>query len=163
MSAFTVTRELHHPVEEVWALLDDFGSVHRWSAGVKSSPINEGTPDRGVGSERNCLLYDGNHLQERVVESVAQRRLAIEVFDTSMPLNRAAGLFELAPTSSGGTQISMTFDYDIKFGIIGKAMDALMVRRSMIKSLTGLLAALDEHLATGNAIPEGWAPAESAA
>lgn len=162
MSAFTVSRRLEHPVNKVWALLDDFGGIHRWSAGVKSSPINEGTPERGVGSERHCLLYDGNRLQERVTESVEHKRLALEVFDTSMPLERATGLFELAPTADGGTQLSMTFDYAMKYGLLGKAMDALMVRKSMERSLTNLLAALDAHLTTGNLIPQGWTPAKAA-
>jgi uncharacterized protein YndB with AHSA1/START domain len=162
MSVFTVTRTLKHPVKQVWALLDDFGGIHRWSAGVKSSPINAGTPEHGVGSERHCSLYDGNSIQERVTESVDQQRLALEVFKSSMPLKRGSALFELAPTAEGGTQLSMTFDYDMKYGILGKAMDALMVRKSMEGSLTRLLAALDEHLATGDLISEGWTPVKAA-
>jgi hypothetical protein len=57
----------------------------------------------------------------------------------------------------------MTFDYEMKYGIVGKAMDALMVRKSMEGSLTNLLAALDEHLTTGQPIGEGWKPTEAAA
>ena len=102
MSAFTVTRTMKHPVPAVWALLDDFGGVHVWSGGVKTSPINEGTPARGVGSERHCSLYDGNHLQERVTQSVDQQRLALEVFDSSMPLKRADAVFELTPPRMAG-------------------------------------------------------------
>lgn len=158
MSKLTVTRTLSHPPEHVWALLDEFGGVHRWSAGVESSPINAGTPERGVGAERTCQLYDGNHIQERVTQVIEGRRLALEVVETSMPLKSADGVFELVPTSGGGTELTMTFDYVVKFGLLGRAMDGLMLRRMMTGSLTRLLAALDEHLKTGELIGKGWAP-----
>lgn len=158
MSTLTVSRTLSHAPEAVWPILDDFGAIHRWSAAVESSPINAGTPDRGVGAERNCQLYDGNHIQERVTQVVEGRRLALEVFDSSMPLRSADAVFELAPALSGGTELSMTFTYVVKFGLLGKAMDGLMLRRMMTGSLNRLLAALDEHARTGNAIEQGWAP-----
>ncbi|MCP5066353.1 MAG: SRPBCC family protein [bacterium] len=158
MSTLTTSRTLRHSPESVWSVLDDFGAIHRWSAAVESSPINAGTPDRGVGAERNCHFYDGNHIQERVTQVVEGRRLALEVFDTSMPLKSADAVFELVRTSDGGTELTMTFTYVVKFGLLGKAMDGLMLRRTMAGSLTRLLAALDEHLKTGDVIEQGWTP-----
>jgi hypothetical protein len=145
-----------HSVEHVWAAIEDFGGVHRYSAGVEASPINPGTPAQGVGAERRCALYDGNHIQERVTESIEQRKLSIEIFDTSMPIKSAQASFELKASDDGGCMLSMTMDYVVKFGIVGKAMDALMMERAMTKSLTNLLAALDEHLQTGELIEKGW-------
>jgi len=149
---------MKHPVSKVWDVLDDFAGINRWSAGVKTSPINAGTPERGVGSERLCTMYDGNHLEERVTEAVSGERLAIEVIGTSMPLKRAEGVFEVSATASGGTEVRMTFDYTMKFGVVGQAMDALMVRKKMQGSVERLLAALDEHLTTGQVIGPDWKP-----
>jgi len=158
MSTISVSRTLSQSPETVWPALDDFGAVHRWSAAVKSSPINPGTPESGVGAERYCRLYDGNHIQERVTQVVPQQRLALEVFDTSMPLKSAQGIFELVPTANGGTALTMTFSYVVKFGLLGRAMDGLMLRRMMTASLTRLLAALEQHLQTGEVIEQGWTP-----
>jgi hypothetical protein len=48
-------------------------------------------------------------------------------------------------TSDGGTLVRMTFEYVVKYGILGKAMDALMIKSSLKKrSLDNLLAALDD-------------------
>ncbi|MEM6990051.1 MAG: SRPBCC family protein [Myxococcota bacterium] len=163
MSTLTISRTLRHSPEDVWSVLEEFGAIHRWSASVESSPINAGTPERGVGAERNCHLYDGNHIQERVTQVVEGRRLALEVFDTSLPVKSADAAFELSPTSDGGTELSMTFDYVVKFGLLGKAMDGLMLRRGMTASLSRLLAALDEHLETGAVIPNGWTPSAAGA
>jgi len=162
MSEITISRAVSHSVANVWAALDDFSGIHRWSAGVETSPTNPGTPSRGVGAERNCHLYDGNHIQERITQVIDQRRLAIEVFDTSMPLKSADAAFDIEPTSDGGTSLTMTFHYVVKFGLLGKAMDGLMIRRKMTASLNNLLAALDEHLRTGETIDKGWTSTQAA-
>ncbi|MFT7520821.1 MAG: hypothetical protein ACI9MC_002972 [Kiritimatiellia bacterium] len=47
----------------------------------------------------------------------------------------------------------------VKYGPIGLAMDALMMRRAMKSSFNGLLAGLDHHLTTGETIARGWKPA----
>ena len=162
MGKFTVSRKMAHRVDDVWSAIEDFGGIHRFSAGVESSPINEGKPTRGVGAERNCQLYDGNHIQERVTEAVTNQRLEVEVFETSMPIKRADAIFALEATPDGGCEVGVTMDYIVKFGIVGKAMDALMMQAMMTKSMTNLLAALDHHLATGEAIEKGWKPAQAA-
>lgn len=163
MGKITVSGTMSHSVDRVWSMLDDFGSVYLWSAGVESSPIIGGTPERGVGAERLCTLYDGNRISERVIESVDKRKLVVDIYDTTMPLKSARGRFDLEETSDGGTLVRMTFEYVVKYGILGKAMDTLMIKRSLKKSLQNLLAALDDHLATGVHIQKGWQPASAAA
>ncbi|MFT5586391.1 MAG: hypothetical protein ACI9VR_003989 [Cognaticolwellia sp.] len=156
MSSITVSRNLAVPVQEVWAKLADFGGIHRYSAGVEHSPINPGTPSSGVGAERKCQLYDGNHIQERVTEFVENERLALDVFDTSMPISNASARFDLVGTLSGSTELTMTMDYTVKFGPIGWLMDNLMLRNAMTSSLNNLLAALEHHLTTGAIVEKGW-------
>lgn len=156
MSVITVSRRVEAPVAKVWSALSDFGGVHRFSAGVESSPIKEGTPSSGVGAERLCTLYDGNHIQERVTESVDLKKLSIEVFDTSMPLSSADATFEVSPVAGGGTDVTVTMAYAVTFGPLGMAMDALVMRRAMRTSFGNLLAGLDHHLATDDIIGQNW-------
>ena len=100
MSKVTVSHNISSPVAVVWAKLADFGGIHRYAVGIESSPINAGMPSTGIGAERNCQLYDGGHLQERITEFVENKRLALDVFESTMPLKSATALFELAPTSA---------------------------------------------------------------
>jgi hypothetical protein len=160
MSLVHVSRPLAFPVEQVWEKLSDFGGIHRYSAGVQASPINPGTPERGLGAERNCQLYDGNHIQERVTEAVQNRSLALEVFDTSMPLKSATARFDLSPAGDGCV-LEMTMEYQVKYGPVGWLMDAMMLNRAMTGSLSNLLAGLEAHLRTGDDIPKGWRPASA--
>jgi uncharacterized protein YndB with AHSA1/START domain len=162
MSTIVVSRVLPFAVKKVWEVLADFGGIHRFHAGLESSPINPGTPDTGKGSERTCHLYDGNHIQERVTEFVEEERLGIDIFETSMPLRSGSGVMELRSVD-GGCEVVMTMTYVVKFGLIGRAMDAMMMKRMMTKSLGALLAGLGEHIATGKNIEKGWKPSTSAA
>ena len=162
MGKVTVSREMQHDVASVWSALADFGGIYRFSAGVESSPIIEGTPTEGVGAERNCVLYDGNFIKERVTESIERRALAIEVVETSMPMKSVNARFEVSETSSGGARVDAALDYVVKYGIVGKALNVFMMERMLTKSFNNLLAALDEHLRTGELIEKGWQPARAA-
>jgi|GEM_PF-234958 len=163
MALVTATREVRFPVSEVWTVLDDFGGIHRWSAGVEASPIIEGTPSSGVGAERNCALYDGNHILERVTESRENEKLSIEVVETSMPMKSAVAEFTLQPTAAGGTRVTMSMDYIVKFGPLGQLMDLMMMKRMMNATLGRILGALDHHLATGELVGKDWTPSAATA
>ena len=146
----------------MWEVLSDFGSVHRYHPGVESSPINDGTPTSGAGSERVCHLYDGNHLTERVTDSVEGEKLVIEIIDSSMPMKSAAGVFDLRPIGQGKTEVTLTMQYVVKFGPLGAIMDKLLLERTMTRGLNALLAGLDQHVRTGETIGKGWKPARVA-
>ena len=158
MSIVTASREIAVPVSKVWATLSDFGGIHRYNASVESSPINEGTPSSGTGAERTCRLYDGNHIQERVVESVNEEKLTIEIFETSLPIKNSHGTFTLTSLPAGGTRIAVSMHYVVKYGPIGMLMDFVMMKRMLGGGMSGLLAGLDHHISTGETIEKGWTP-----
>ena len=158
MSIISVSREIPASVSEVWALLADFGGIHRYNASVETSPINEGTPPSGIGSERTCHLYDGNHLQERVVNSIEEKMLTVDIFESSMPLKSAQGIMTLESLSPNSMRITASMDYDVKYGPVGVILDRLMIKRMLEPGLNGLLAGIDHHIMTGETIGKGWMP-----
>jgi len=160
MSLITITHTYPQSPSEVFAALNDFAGVHRFHPLLESSPLVDGTPASGPGSERVCQLYDGNTLHERIVEAELNKSLTVEIVDTSMPMAKGGGRFDLAPTAAGGTEVTMTMDFELKMGLLGKALDMLVVGRKFKGNLELLLAALGEHLDTGADIAKGWkAPA----
>jgi hypothetical protein len=160
MSFIAVTRTYPQAPSEVFSALNDFAGIHRFHPLLESSPLVDGTPAEGPGSERVCKLYDGNTLHERLLDTETDKWLTVEIVDTSMPMAKGGGRFDLKPTAAGGTELTMTMDFELKMGLLGKALDRLVVGRKFRGNLEQLLAALGEHLETGAAIGRGWkAPA----
>ena len=159
MSIISVSHNYHQSPSKVFAALDDFAGIQRFHPLLESSPLVEGTPETGVGAERVCHLYDGNTLHERVVGSEPNKWMSVEIVDTSMPLNKADGRFELKATEDGGTELTLTMDFEAKMGLLGKALDKLVMARKFKANLGLLLAALEQHLTTGADIPRDWQPA----
>jgi hypothetical protein len=65
MHNVTVKREMNHSVEDVWKVLDDYGSVYTYNPGVKTSEIL-GAKQTGLGAQRECKFYDGSSLKETI-------------------------------------------------------------------------------------------------
>jgi uncharacterized protein YndB with AHSA1/START domain len=156
MSTVVVTHTYAQAPATVFAALSDFAGIHRFHPLVERSPLVDGTPASGVGSERVCHLYDGDTLHERVVRVEPDKALYVEIVDTSMPMVKGDGSFELAPTADGGTELTLTMDFKLKMGLLGAALDKLVVARKFRGNLTLLLAALQAHLDTGETIEKGW-------
>ena len=156
MSTITVTHSYPQAPSEVFAALNDFAGVHRYHPLLESSPLVEGTPAAGAGSERVCYLLDGNTLHERIVDAKTDESLTVEVVDTSMPVAKMIGKFDLTPVAEGGTELTMTADFELKMGILGKVLDKLVVARKFEGNLNLLLVSLGEYLRTGEPVARGF-------
>lgn len=157
MAVITVQRIVNRPLDEVWDALADFGGVYRFHPVVESSPVKVGTPERGEGSERTCTFYDGNTIDERVTAYTDQQSMTVEILRTSMPLKRAVARFDVAPAPQG-TSVTMTMDFEPRYGPLGWLMAELVMKGQFTKVLDNLLLGLEEHLETGAIIGQDWKP-----
>lgn len=152
MSVVTVSRVVSQPIARVWGALSDIGGVANFHPAVERSPLLDGSPERGVGAARTCHFYDGNSVEEVVLESINEKVLVIEITKGSMPLARAVATIEFTAEDDASTKVDFTMDYTPKWGPVGALMDAMMMRRQFTAMLTKVLGALDVHLDTGEAI-----------
>lgn len=149
MSQFTESIEISASPEQVWDILADIGSICEWNPGVEhSEQTNPG--DVGVGATRRCELGGKNYLNEEVVVFDSPRRLTIRITDTNLPFNSADIRFSLEPNGSD-TIVTVSPDYQPKFGVVGRILDKLMVRAQYRKGMQGLLRGLKNHVETKGA------------
>ncbi len=165
MGEVQVKRVIEASREDVWRALSDIGGIYRFHPLVQRSPLlTEQTG--GVGAERMCEFHDGNHISERVVDWVDGRSLAVKIYEGTMPLKRATARFTLEAAGAGRTEVDFTMSYEPKFGVIGRAMDAMVMRRKFKSILAQVLAGLDTYVRTGEEVGADGAsmtPAEAAA
>ncbi len=146
MGTFAADVKIDASIGDVWDVLADIGKIHQWNPGVISSHVttHEAT---GIGAGRHCDLGGKNFLDEEVVEWEAGRRLTMRISGTNLPLKAADIRFSLR-ADDDATIVTVSPEYAMKFGLLGKILDLLYVRRAYMKGMKALLTGLKTHVET---------------
>ena len=148
MHYVTVKREINHDIDAVWNVLDDFGAVHKYHPGVKNSNTI-GEKKTGIGAKRVCHFYDGSSLKETIIKYVPNHEYSFALSEFSLPLKQATSHFKVAPLRNGNSELTITLDFQPKFGPVGWLMAKLLIRPTLTKALHGLTKGLDDYMTTG--------------
>lgn len=147
MPEFTIEQHIDAPVETVWGVLADFGSIQDWSAGVKASGLTSEGPV-AEGSMRHCDFVPFGGVDERIERFEPNKRLTVDLFETSkMPISGAVADFNLNPNDSGTT---LTLHYSYEPNLMGRMMKRT-TEKQMRKGIGGLadnLVTESERIAT---------------
>ena len=130
--------------EEVWLVLGKLDALEQYDPGVRKSAILSG-PTSGIGASRQCDLRPGGWFRERVTEWQPHTALAFELVECTLPLRRLTHRYTLTPTD-GSTLVQQRMEYELKFGLVGLLMDAMMVRRKWDAGIKGFFAGLKDHV-----------------
>jgi uncharacterized protein YndB with AHSA1/START domain len=144
MAEFTRSTFIDAPVARVWAALDDIASIEQWNPGVRESRLI-GTQPSGDGAARYCDLGGRNYVHEEVVAHEPERALTMRITKTNLPFDEADIRFRLQPEGSG-TRVTVSPAYRLRFGLLGAALDASVVRRTYSRGMAALLAGLKRHV-----------------
>ena len=151
MTTFAKATQVDAPKEKVWAVLADIGSISEWAPSVLESHSTSTEPG-GNGATRHCEV-DGPggktaQLEERAFDWREGEGFKIDVYESSLPLKRNIVSFSVKESGSG-TQVTVSPDYQLKFGPIGMLMDKMMVRSKFESGMESLLAGLKQHVERG--------------
>jgi hypothetical protein len=141
--------KIHHeihaacPPERIWALFADLKAVERYNPGVKRAGI-EGTQTTGVGARRCCELIPRGRVIERVTHWEEGRALGLEVVESDWPIHFMRWVTRIEP-DAGGTRITQSLEYAVKFGPLGWLLDRLMMERKLTTTLDDVFASLVRH------------------
>jgi uncharacterized protein YndB with AHSA1/START domain len=141
---------LHHeilinaPVEKVFATLSDLTSVRHYNPLVKTVEIISPNPT-GAGSARHCVFKDGKFAKERVTASVPNQSISFDLYEHQWPLAYMRWTNRL---QADGIQTRLIADteYAPGMGLLGKLMDALMMKRQFAKVIAQSLAQMKTHI-----------------
>jgi len=151
MGSFAEQTEIAAPRERVWQVLAEIGSIDRWNPGVKRSYATSSEPD-GEGATRHCDLQRANgkpagHLEERAFDWHDREGFRIEITESSLPFKSAVISFSLADTA-GGTRVTVSPDYALRYGPLGKLLDVTVVRGQYEKGIRAMLDGLKTYVET---------------
>lgn len=135
------------PPEKVWSVLASLDALDKYDPGITKAEVV--TPSReGPGAARRCDLAPGGWLKEEVADWTPNESLSFELFECSLPVRRLKHSYTLTPDGSG-TVVRQRMEYELEFGLVGKLMDAIMVRKKWDAGIKGFFAGLKHYVETG--------------
>lgn len=148
MPDFTVTRQIDAPVEKVWEVLDDFGDIARWNAGVKASALTSSGPV-GEGTTRHCTLTPVGGVDERIDTYVRNQEMRVIIVETAaLPISSAVADFRIDGRDDG-TALTIHYSYELnRVGRVAKGFTEKQLRKG-IGGLADGLKHEGERLAAG--------------
>jgi ligand-binding SRPBCC domain-containing protein len=130
--------------EEVWSVLSSLDALDRYDPGVKRSEIVSESKE-GPGAARKCDLVPGGWFKEQVAEWRPHESLSFELFECTLPVRRLTHRYTLTREGSS-TFVRQRMEYELKFGPLGKLMDAVMVRKKWDAGVQGFLSSLKRYV-----------------
>jgi uncharacterized membrane protein len=150
MSHFEESIEIAAPSQTIWDYVQDYRRRAEWDKTVTSfEPIGTDRVGKGVAVRVKSagpppFEYEALYVsfEPYKVSAVKQTRPI-----TNVPFARSAGSWRYQDLGNGRTRFSMTFEYEPKWGLLGRLLDTLLmrsaIRRSVRDSLTNLQRAID--------------------
>ncbi len=134
MGSVQVTEHLAYPAEAVWALIGDFGGLHRWHPHVRRLDLS------WEGRIRTLHYADGGRAVERLeARNASAYRYLYALVDGSLPLQACRSRLEVRPDGEH-CLVSWSSDFDALGDAEGAAGAAM--RASYRAGLSALAAAL---------------------
>ncbi len=133
--------------EAVWSILASLDALARYDAGVSKAEIVSAAKE-GPGAARRCDLTPGGWFKERVADWRPHEALSFELYECSLPVRSLRHSYTLA-REGGTTIVRQRMQYELKFGLLGKLLDAVMVRRKWNAGIAGFLSGLKRYAETG--------------
>ena len=134
------------PSLEVWEVLKYPGNIDRFHPLVKKSFITSAHVN-GMGAKRHCGLIPMGAMDEIVTEWVEGHSFTMEVVDGKMlpPYKFMGGKLEIRAVHSY-TEVQFTFSYRLRFSVLGRLMDMLLIRPQFKKAPPAYLEGLKNYI-----------------
>lgn len=132
-------------VIRVWQVLSLPQLLDKYDPNVLKSELVSAEAT-GVGAKRKVYMRNGkNWFEEKVTVWQPEEALTWQLTDCSFPIN---GLRHSYSCSQKGNQtiVKQVMQYEVKFGILGKLMDVLMIRRQSDKGIKLFMNGLKQYV-----------------
>lgn len=127
----------------VWDILTRLDALQEYDPAIARVTCLPGASS-GPGAARQCDLRAGGWFRERVTVWEPHRAVAFELRECTLPVRRLHHHYTLTPEGSG-TRVEQRMEYELKHGLLGRALDALFVRRQWDAGIKGFFVGLKRY------------------
>ena len=139
---------INAPIEKIWEALSNIENLDKFDPTVKKSTALTAKKN-GIGAKRKVDMKDGkNWFEDRVIEFQPNQILTYQLINCSFPVTglKHSYSFERIETC---VKVKQIMQYRVKFGLFGKILDALMIRKQTEKGIKKFFEGLKSY-AEGN-------------
>jgi len=114
--------------DKVWGILTNLDLLEKYDPTVKKSVVI--SPQKtGIDAKRKVHMADGkNWFEERVTEFDPGKALTFELTACSFPVEKLKHSYSFEQVGNQ-TKVKQVMNYTVKFGLFGKLLDAVMIRK----------------------------------
>jgi ribosome-associated toxin RatA of RatAB toxin-antitoxin module len=146
------------PIESAWSLLRDLTRATNYVPGLTNTVLTTEKKE-GVGASRVVSHKQFGDMNETVVEWNEGRGFTVRLHKgdrPATPFKEAAFRYALEPSRDGrvdACEIHTALVYELPFGVLGRALDSLLLGRTFRQNVIDTAVCLAEHYRTGQPVP----------
>lgn len=150
MAIVKETIRIDAPKDKVWDILADFGGIINYNPSISNS-YSTSEANSGLGATRHCDVLPMGSVEERIIEWNEGSDYLVDIYEFNGPMPPIKSAQARLSVEADGNQTiaTMEMEYHMKLGVIGVAMDNLMLKSQYQKVVTGILQGLKYHTETG--------------
>ena len=115
-------------VDKLWSILTDLELLNKFDPTVKKSTLIS-SEKTGVGAKRKVNMLDGkNWFDEKITVFKPNEALSYQLTDCSFPIKGLQHSYTFEKIGNQ-TKVKQVMEYTVKFGLLGKLLDSLMIRK----------------------------------
>lgn len=134
-------------IEKVWDILSNLEALDQYDPMVKKSALIS-SEKSGINAKRKVDMKDGkNWFEEKVIVWKPNEALTYQLTDCSFPVNGLKHSYSFQKTGNQ-TRVIQVMEYKVKFGLLGKVLDKLMIRKQTDSGIKKFFSGLKNYVET---------------
>lgn len=134
-------------IDKVWATLTDLELLEQYDPTIKKSTLVSSNKT-GIGAKRKVLMLDNkNWFDEQITVFMPNEALTYQLTDCSFPIARLKHSYTFEKLGSQ-TKVMQIMEYIVKFGLLGKLLDGLMIRKQSDSGIKKFFDGLKSYVET---------------
>lgn len=135
---------INAPIEKIWEALSSIDNLDKFDPTVKKSTALS-IEKSGLGAKRKVDMLDGkNWFEEKVTDFKTNEALTYQLTDCSFPINGLKHSYSFEKMGNQ-TKVIQVMEYSVKFGLLGKLLDSLMIRKQTSSGIKKFFNGLKEY------------------
>lgn len=135
---------INAPIEKIWTALSNIEELGKYDPTVKKTVTLSHTKS-GIGAKRKVDMQDGkNWFEEECTVWKPNEALTYELTACSFPVHNLRHSYSFQ-TAGDQTRVKQVMVYTVKFGLLGKILDTVMMRKRSDAGIKKFFAGLKSY------------------